>query len=144
MSNVIKQWYMELIKEKKGIHISNQIIYKGFVIKNDKDTYSILNYSSDGSGYKEVKTSHIEALTEYGFLKGVDKIIYDRDIKRISYHKKSIEDLTNFHEKFNEKRHIESVYDDRSKKTIQNTIKNHVEAYYEIKMRINNYKKKWK
>lgn len=142
MSNVIKQWYMELIKEKKGIQIGNQIVYKGFVIIKEKNEYKLLKYATDG--FKKVKEYNVEVLKEHGFVKGIDKIIYDKDVKRISYHKKAIEELTNLKTKFDEKTHIENVYDDRSKKTLQNVIKNHVETYYDIKMRITNYRKKWK
>ena len=31
-----------------------------------------------------------------------------------------------------------------NKKNLQNVLKNHVDAYYYLKIRINNYKKKWK
>lgn len=144
MVDVYKKWLLELKKKRNITEIKEGILYKGFIFIERDGKFGLYQYERNGEGHKEVDQKNINILMDLGFIKGADTIVYRKDLKRISYHKKAIEELTKIKEKFNEEKHIQGIFANDNKKNLQHVLKNHVDAYYELKIRINNYKKKWK
>jgi hypothetical protein len=140
---LLKEWYSELLERKKGVCFKNRLVYKGFVLTKNSEKYDI-HFSSEEDGYEKVCEKTLSTLTDKGFIEGVDHIIHQKNLKRLVYHKKSIKELSRIKETFSEGKHINSIYTNDNKKNLQHVLKNHVEAYYEVLVRINNFKEKYK
>lgn len=143
MSDVFREWYLELIEKDKGTQLRDKIVYCGFVLKKENGEYGIFHYTNSGDGFKKIKEEHLDILIKYGFTKGVDNIVHKRNLRRFNYHKKSIEELSQLKKKFDVDTHIQGIYADDNKKNLQHVLKNHVDAYYEILIRINKHKSKY-
>ncbi len=144
MCDVFKKWYLELLESKKGTVIGEKIIYNGFIILKKEEEYRLLRHTNEGDGYTDIKENHLNILLDKGFIKGSDSIVYKRNLKRFNYHKKAIEELTKIKEKFDVTIHIQGVYADQNKKELRNVMKNHVEAYYQMLVRISRFKNRYK
>lgn len=97
----LKAWY-DQAKVSTFVHKTIHgefIIVKGFKISLKDGEYSILDVRYSNL-YLEVRPEDMEILDSLGFVKGVDKIGFDRDVKRVKLYSNKLKVLVKNRIKF--------------------------------------------
>ena len=95
---MIQEWFEEFLSSGIGkLHTAsthNFIIYRGFKIFEypETDTYEIVDVRFSDF-YSEVREKDLDHLKRYGFVKGADLLMLERDLFRVESSRKCLEML---------------------------------------------------
>src|SRR5690606_8400224 len=92
----VKQWFDEAIENHIKVFTAPEsefIIYKGFKITKTIDGNYIIQDVRINNFYSKVSDKDLSVLTTLGFIKGVEKLSYDRNLRRVVIYTKKLEKL---------------------------------------------------
>lgn len=90
-----KEWYEQAILQGCTVYdVKEQsfIIYKGFKITKTESLYTVLDVRKSDM-YSKITGDDLRIISELGFIKGVDKISYERNKTRVDFLEKTIRKL---------------------------------------------------
>lgn len=88
-----KRWYKQAILQGCTVYNEKEqsfVIYKGFKIIKTESLYTVLDVRKSDM-YSKITGDDLRIISELGFIKGVDKISYERNKERV----KSLEEIIN-------------------------------------------------
>lgn len=90
-----KEWYEQAILQGCTVYNEKEqsfVIYKGFKIIKTESLYTVLDVRKSDM-YSKITDKDLKIFTELGFIKGVDKISYERNKTRVDFLEKTIRKL---------------------------------------------------
>lgn len=120
------------------------IIYKGFKLSKNTDTYTIEDVRRSDF-YDKVRSSDYTKLIKLGFIKGVDEIVNTRNLKRVGIYTKLVEKL--YMNKLSYRSNLcegktKEFYEKKLRNCQENIHKN-IDLLFLYKTRINQYNLKY-
>ena len=137
-----RQWFNEAVENRQKVFATSDsdfIIYKGFKITKSIDgNYEIQDVRMNDF-YSKVMEKDFIILTNLGFIKGADKISYERNLRRVAIYTKKLEKLYTEREMCKKKLPTNVKFYEKKLKNCQENIGKYIDLMFFYKSQVVQY-----
>lgn len=144
MQNKLKEWMNEASKVGVTLEYSPDdmcLMYKGFKLSYRNQEYKIKDMTRSDF-YTDVEPHHLDILMEHGFIKGADMINYQRNIKRVENEIKTLENLHNNRDEYEDKVESNPKFFKKKIRNCEDKIDKHTNNLFFYKSKVQQYEER--